>query len=360
MIPIKTVLVIFGGVSSEHDVSLVSASSVIENIPKDKYSVLSLGITKDGRWLFYTGEPDKLPDGRWLEDEALLTPAVFSPDSVSGGLILLENGTARPIKVDAVFPVLHGKNGEDGTMQGLLELSGVPFVGCPTLASALCMDKAVANAVADAHNITQAKWLGFTKYEYTKNANALLNNAVAKLGLPIFVKPANTGSSVGVSKAKNAQELVTAVELAFNFDKKVVLEEAVDGMEVECAVLGNDETLASVPGEVVPCHEFYDYDAKYITGTSQLYIPARLTEEKLKEVQNRAAEVYKALDCRGLARVDFFVRKNDGAVLLNEVNTIPGFTSISMYPKMFEASGIPYPELLDRLIQLAFLANENS
>lgn len=349
----KTVLVLFGGVSSEHDVSLVSAKSVIENIPKDKYTVIPLGITKDGRWFIFGGDIHHLPEDKWLEDEKLLTPALISTDrSVRGILILKETGV-ETVKIDAAFPVLHGKNGEDGTVQGLLQLAGIPFVGCDMLSSAVCMDKAVTNALADIHGIPQAKWRSFKAYEYRKSSKALLEEAVAYLGFPIFVKPANTGSSVGVSKAKNMQELVEAVELALKNDEKVVLEQGIDGMEVECAVLGNDEPLASVPGEVVPCNEFYDFDAKYISGTSELHIPAHLSEDKLEEIKKSACKVYKALGCSGLARVDFFVQKSDGAILLNEPNTIPGFTSISMYPKMFAASGIPYPELLDKLFCLA-------
>ena len=353
MIGMKTVLVLFGGVSSEHDVSLVSAKSVIENIPKDKYNTICAGITKDGRWLVYSGDVSKLPADIWLEDDAVLTPALISPDRGEKGLLLLTPAGIERVQVDVVFPVLHGKNGEDGTVQGLLELAGIPFVGCGALSSAVCMDKAVTNALADAADIAQARWRSITKFEFKNSSEILLEDAADYLGFPIFVKPANTGSSVGVSKAKNKMELFEAVESAFAFDDKVVLEEGIDGMEVECAVLGNDEPLASVPGEVVPCNEFYDYDAKYVAGTSELHIPARLPAEKLAEIRESACKVYQTLGCSGLARIDFFVRHSDGAVLLNEPNTIPGFTSISMYPKMFAASGIAYPELLDKLICLA-------
>jgi len=349
----KTVLVLFGGVSSEHDVSLISAKSVIANIPKDQYDVICLGITKDGQWLVYGGNVENLPEDKWLEDKSLLTPALISTDRNVHGLLLFTDAGVETVRIDAAFPVLHGKNGEDGTVQGLFQLAGIPFVGCDMLSSALCMDKAVTNSLADIYGIPQAKWRSFKKFEYLKNSQALLDEAAGYLGFPIFVKPANTGSSVGVSKAKNRQELAAAVALAFGYDSKVVLEEGIDGMEIECAVLGNEEPLISIPCEVVPCNEFYDYEAKYIAGTSGLYIPARLPEEKLEEIQSSARKVYMTLGCSGLARVDFFVRKSDGAVLLNEPNTIPGFTSISMYPKMFEASGIPYPALLDRLISFA-------
>ncbi len=344
----KKVLVLFGGVSSEHDVSLVSASSVISNIPRDKYDVLTMGITKDGRFYLYSGDCANLPDSGWLKDETLLEPAVISCDRSHHGIIHLATGEVE--RVDAVFPVLHGKNGEDGTMQGLLEISGIPYVGCNTASSAVCMDKALTNAMADFSKIPQAKWDAFIKYDYDKNKTELLARAEKYLGYPIFVKPANAGSSVGVSKAKDLKSLEIACEKAFEQDYKIVLEEGIVGKEIECAVLGNDEPIASLPGEVVPCNDFYDYDAKYLANESELHIPARLSPEKTEEVRKAAVNAYRALGCSGLARVDFFVRESDGEVLLNEPNTIPGFTSISMYPKMFAATGISYPDLIDKLI----------
>lgn len=350
----KKVLVIFGGVSSEHDVSLVSARSVIENIPKDKYEVFTLGITKKGQWLFYTGPVENLPEGAWLEDDSFLTPALLSTDHGRKGLVLFKgDNKVEWLEIDLVFPVLHGKNGEDGTIQGLFEIAGIPYVGCDTLSSAMCMDKAVSNTMADYFGIAQAKWLPLIQNDYDLNPDKAASDAESKLGFPLFVKPANAGSSVGVSKVRNIEELHKGLKAAFVHDRKLVLEEAVDGTEVECAVMGNDSPVASVPGEVVPCNDFYDYEAKYICGTSELYIPARLSEEKLEEIKQAALKVYKALGCSGMARVDFFVRKSDGALLFNELNTIPGFTSISMYPKMFEASGLPYSELLDKLLELA-------
>ncbi len=347
----KKVLVLFGGVSSEHDVSLKSASSVMKNIPSDKYDVVPMGITKDGRCFIFNGSPDLLPDGNWLNDESLLEPAVISCDRSHHGIIRLSDG-AKVERVDVVFPVLHGKNGEDGTMQGLLEISGIPYVGCNTAASAICMDKAVTNAMADFHGIPQAKWTAFDKHAYSGDKTAVLTAAAEKLGFPIFVKPANAGSSVGISKAKNIAELEAACEKAFEHDTKVVLEEGIIGVEVECAVMGNNEPVASVVGEVVPCNEFYDYDAKYLANESELHIPARLSDDMLKAVQAAAIKAYRALGCTGFTRVDFFVCA-DGSILLNEPNTIPGFTSISMYPKLFAASGVPYSELLDKLLQLA-------
>ncbi|MBR6785311.1 MAG: D-alanine--D-alanine ligase [Clostridia bacterium] len=347
----KKVLVLFGGVSSEHDVSLNSASSVMKNIPTDKYDIVAMGITKEGKCFVFNGSPDLLPNGNWLKDEALLEPAVISCDRSHHGIIRLADG-AKVEYIDVVFPVLHGKNGEDGTMQGLLEISGIPYVGCNTAASAICMDKAVTNAMADFHGIAQAKWTAFDKHAYSGDKDALLASAAEKLGFPIFVKPANAGSSVGISKAKNIAELEAACEKAFEHDVKVVLEEGIIGVEVECAVMGNSEPVASVVGEVVPCNEFYDYDAKYLANESELHIPARLSGDMLKAVQEAAIKAYRALGCSGFTRVDFFVCA-DGSILLNEPNTIPGFTSISMYPKLFAASGVPYSELLDRLLELA-------
>lgn len=345
------VLVLFGGVSSEHDISLISARSVITNIPREKYDVLKIGITKEGVWLLYKGDAENLPGGKWLEDKDNLERCAVSPDREHHGIIHIETGEIEYI--DVVFPVLHGKNGEDGTVQGLLELSGIPFVGCRTASSAVCMDKSLTNAVCDFAGIAQAKWISFDRYDYRTDRRELLDAAVSRLGFPIFVKPANAGSSVGISKASDRSSLEKACELAFGFDDKIVLEEGIDGDEVECAVLGNDEPIASVVGEIVPVNEFYDYNAKYSDGTTELYIPARISDKKSAEIRRQAVRVFKALGCSGFSRVDFFIRHSDGAVMLNEINTIPGFTSISMYPKLFEASGISYAELTDRLCRLA-------
>lgn len=349
----KNALILFGGVSSEHDVSVVSARSVIENTPKDKYNLILIGITKDGRWFKYDGDVAKLPEDKWLEDEMALTKAVLSPDREDHGILVFGEDGIEKIHIDVVFPVLHGKNGEDGTIQGFLQVAGIPFVGCDALSSACCMDKEITNTLADAAGIPQAKWLGYTKYEYDKASEEYIKKAEDYLGFPIFVKPANAGSSVGVTKAVDVDSLKKAIDKAFNEDSKIVLEEGVDGMEVECAVLGNEEPIASICGEIVPCNDFYDYEAKYINPSSELHIPARLPQEKIDEVRAAACNAYKAFGCSGLARVDFFVRHSDGKVMLNEPNTIPGFTSISMYPKMFAASGIPYSELIDRLLTLA-------
>lgn len=339
-------LVIFGGCSSEYDVSLHSSASVLRNIPK-KYNVIKLGITRDGRWLLFDGDIDDIENGSWCEG-AYTTPAVLSPDREEKALLVLKDGTVRKIKIDVIFPVLHGKNGEDGTVQGLFELAGIPYVGCGVAASSMCMDKALTNTICDISGISQAKWAAFTSYEYD-NSLVELDEIIKRLGFPIFVKPANAGSSVGISKAENKEELFKAIKLAFLNDKKVVLEETIVGRELECAVMGNESPVASCVGEIIPEAEFYDYDAKYNDGTTKLAIPAELTKEESEKIREAAKKVYRALGCTGLSRVDFFLKK-DGTVCLNELNTLPGFTSISMFPKLFGHCGVEYSELLDRLI----------
>ena len=349
----KNIAVIFGGASSEHAVSCVSARSVIENINTEKYNVYMLGITADGKWYLFEGDTALLPEDKWL-DERYITPAFISPDSASHGITILRGETSETVYLDAVHPVLHGKNGEDGTIQGLFQLAGIPFVGCDHLSSAVCMDKAFTNMTADVAGIRQAKWRSIVKHYYDINGEAFLEEAAAYLGFPIFVKPANAGSSVGISKAKDMPALKEAMHIAFKEDQKVVLEQFIDGFEVECAVLGNDTPQASTVGEILPENEFYDYEAKYITGTTGLSIPAKnISADKMEEVRAAAVNAFKALGCAGLARVDFFVQKQTGEVYFNEINTLPGFTSISMYPKLWEASGIAYSDLLDQLIELA-------
>ncbi len=348
----KNALIIFGGVSSEHDVSVVSASSVIRNIPKDRYNVIMLGITKQGEMFLYDGDFEKLPKDRWLEDKAHLKKAIISTDRKDRGIIVFTDNGYEKIKVDVCFPVLHGKNGEDGTMQGLLTIAGIPFVGCNTMASAVCMDKAMTNAICDVNGIAQAKWKYITKYDFERRGKEFAKECEEYLGLPVFIKPANAGSSVGVVKAKTLEEIYSGLDYALGFDSRVVVEEAIIGAEVECAVMGNDEPFAGAVGEIEPCNEFYDFEAKY-ESDSGLHIPARISEEKIKEVKEQAVRAYKAWGCTGLTRVDFFVRHSDGAVLLNEPNTLPGFTNISMYPMLMDKAGISYGELLDRLCTLA-------
>lgn len=345
----KTVGILFGGVSSEHNISCISAKSIIENIDLNKYNIVLIGITKQGRWFIFNDNAALLPDDRWLSSKSLV-PAFISPDASVGGIV---TSRGEIVRLDAVFPVLHGKNGEDGTVQGLLQLAQIPFVGCDSTSSGVCMDKAIANAVADAHGIPQAKWCAVSLYDYRKNGAAELDRAVEKLGLPIFVKPANAGSSVGITKARTKYKLADAMETAFKEDKKAVLEECIDGIEVECAVMGNNEPVSGEVGQVLADAEFYDFDAKYNNPRSQTVIPANIPAEKRDRVRQAAVNAYKTMGCEGMARCDFFIT-GDERILLNEINTIPGQTAISMYPKLFEAVGISYTELIDRLIEYAF------
>ncbi|MGM9524275.1 MAG: D-alanine--D-alanine ligase family protein [Faecousia sp.] len=347
-----SVCVLFGGMSPEHEVSLRSAESVLNHLNQEKYNVFPVGITKSGDWVLYGGKDySKLPSGEWLHCEANRRAAI-SP--VRGqGLLSFEGDCVVRERIDVVFPVLHGENGEDGAMQGLLQLAGIPYVGPNVAASAACMDKTLTKLVVDCAGIRQAAWQLVTAQELAVNAEGVLDAAEARFAYPVFVKPAGTGSSVGVSKAKNREALLTALQNAAKFDRKVLIEEFINGREVEVAVLGNDAPAASICGEIDSGTEFYDYDAKYISDCARLYIPARIDEQTAEDVRDTAIRAYQALGCRGLSRVDFFVTYDKNEIVFNEINTIPGFTSISMYPKLFAASGIPYSELLDRLIELA-------
>lgn len=341
---------LFGGVSSEHDVSCMSAKTFADHLDPARYDVYKVGITKDGRWLYYPGPADAMPRDAWVQHPGNL-PCVVSPDRGHHGLLLLRDGGAEVVPIDAAVPVLHGKNGEDGTIQGLFELAGIPYVGCGVLASAACMDKAVANTLLDAAGVPRCAWAWAGRAECA-DFDALAQRLEAALRYPIFVKPANAGSSVGISKAADRSALRAAVQVALAEDDKVVFERFVTGQEVECAVIGNGPGVSTRPGEILASEEFYTYDDKYVLGTSRTVIPAHLSEEKLDEVKALAQKAYAALGCQGLARCDFFVER-DGTVLINEINTLPGFTSISMYPKLMEAAGLPLPALLDRLVQLA-------
>lgn len=341
----KVIGVIFGGASSEYEVSLRSASSVLRNFPYDDCDAVMIGITKDGRWYRYNGNIDDIENDAWVKNAH---PAIISPDRGHHGIID-ENGNVT--RLDAVFPVIHGKNCEDGTLQGLLTIAGIPFVGCDTMSSAICMDKVLTHTVLDAAGIKTADWFYAVEGDMA-DFDKIEAEVKARLSYPVFVKPANAGSSVGVSKASDKNELKKALLLAFENDKKAVIEKAIIGREIECAVLGNLEPIASVPGEIAPKAEFYDYNAKYADNSTELYIPARLDEALTEKVRTTAVLAYKKLFCSGLSRVDFFVTEG-GEVILNEINTLPGFTSISMYPKLFGKSGIPYAELIKRLIDLS-------
>lgn len=347
----KSVLILFGGVSSEHDVSVVSAHSVIQHIPTDLYQVYLCGITKAGEWFLYEGDPDLLPEDKWAHSDKL-TKAFLSPDRGIHGITVLRESGYENIHIDIAWPVLHGKNGEDGTMQGLFQLAGIPFVGPDCVSSAISMDKIFTNTVADRNQIPQADWDYITAYEYRSGLKSL-DDIEQTLDYPIFVKPANAGSSVGISKAHNRAELEQALDLALQHDSRILFEAFVDGFEVECAILGNDDLKNGVVGQITPANEFYDYDAKYSNAASVLNIPALVPEETREEIAALAKKTFQALGCTGFSRVDFFVTKAEGKVLFNEINTLPGFTSISMYPKMMEAAGLSYPDLCRTLLELA-------
>lgn len=342
--------VLFGGRSGEHEVSLHSANSVLQALNKEKYEIIPIKITKEGKW--YELDSFNTHSENYLHEITILA------DPTEQSLIKLmqkKSGETyiKKEKVDVVFPVLHGTYGEDGTLQGLLEMANIPYVGGGVAASSVGMDKAMMKAMFAEHNLPQGKYLVFLRNEWEEDQVSIVNRIADSLGYPVFVKPANMGSSVGISKAKNANELVKAIDLACLYDRKVVVEENIEGREIEVAVLGNANPEASVAGEIIPCNEFYDYNAKYINEASELRIPAPLDDVTMSEIRSLAIKAFKAVDCAGLARVDFFLTKETKEILINEINTLPGFTKISMYPKMWDATGIPYENLLDRLIELA-------
>ena len=362
--------VVFGGQSSEHEISRISAQSVLQNIDVSKYDVRMIGITRQGEWLPYQGDIAAIGSGEW-EDAAreqrrripAHSPSAMLPvDGTSSCLQLLaqNNAVNAGDAIDVVFPVLHGPNGEDGSIQGVFQLAGVPYVGCGLLASAAGMDKTFSKIVFASAGIPQARFLTVRRSEIAGCLPSLETRVGETLGYPCFVKPANAGSSVGVSKVKQPEALGPALELAARYDSKILVEEFIDGREVECAILGNEEPEASVVGEVLPCNEFYDYTAKYLDDRSETVIPAELPEETAETVRRLAIRAFQALGASGLSRVDFFVERGTGRVVLNEINTMPGFTSISMYAKLWAASGISYPELVDRLVTLALARHEET
>jgi D-alanine-D-alanine ligase len=355
--------VIYGGRSSEHEVSVASAAAVFQHLDRNRYEPVAIRIEKDGRWAL----PSKPPS---LMSAADVIAAASSADDASddgrethlvahpGNETLLTIDRSRPavsgFALDVVFPMLHGPYGEDGTVQGLLELANVPYVGAGVLASAVGMDKATMKLVFAARGLPIVDYEVVLKRDWKRDPRSVMNAVVTRLGFPVFVKPANLGSSVGISKAKHATELRSAIDLAAEFDRKIVVEAAVpQAREIECSVLGNDDPEASVPGEIIPSREFYDYEAKYIDDGSKLVIPAKLSAGQTDSVRTLAIAAFKAIDGSGMARVDFLLAGDSGILYLNEVNTIPGFTTISMYSKMWAASGLEYPALLDRLIALA-------
>ena len=349
------VCVLFGGISPEHDVSLRSAESVLNNMDKEKYNCVPVGITKEGDWILFAGKDySLLPTGEW-RNYPDNRRATISP--IRGqGLLTFEGDCVVREQIDVVFPVLHGENGEDGAMQGLLQMAGIPYVGPHVSASAVAMDKTLTKLVIDNAGIRQAAWLLVRNSELQSRLKQIMDRVEEKFSYPVFVKPAGTGSSVGVSKAMDREELKDALLGAGVYDEKILVEEFIDGREVEVAVMGNASPVASVVGEIDSGAEFYDYDSKYVTDTSIAYIPARVSDEVAEELREKAVKIYTAIGCQGLSRVDFFVTKDGEQVVFNEINTLPGFTSISMYPKLFAASGIPYSTLIDHLLQLALEA----
>jgi D-alanine-D-alanine ligase len=375
--------ILFGGRSGEHEVSLLSATSVLNAIDKNKYEVIPIGITKEGRWVtavdaerllkgdplheprhLRAGDPDTTPPAAILaQGESVVIPPVpraegtMMPFQTDNGKALERRWTDHAINVDVIFPVLHGTFGEDGTIQGLLELADLAYVGAGVLGSAAGMDKDVMKQLFRFAGLPIPKHVTVLRSDWEKNPKQVQKLVEVSLKYPVFVKPANLGSSVGIGKAHDRKELGSCLDEAARYDRKLVIEQGVGGKtrkarEIECAVLGNDDPQASVPGEIVPCKEFYDYDAKYLAEGSELIIPAKLTNAETRRVRDMAIGAFRAVDCSGLARVDFLMEPGNRKIYVNEINTMPGFTSISMYPKLWAASGVPYAELIDRLIQL--------
>lgn len=374
--------VLFGGRSGEHEVSLLSAASVLDAIDKDKYEVIPIGITKEGRWLtaehaerlltgkpreearqLRAGDPDTTPGAAVLASgQGVIVPP--EPVNQGAGMVpfhsdapLLRRTSDRAINVDVIFPVLHGTFGEDGTIQGLLELADIAYVGAGVLGSAAGMDKDIMKSLFRAAGLPIVKHVTFLRSEWEGKPQKILRLVEHQLKYPVFVKPANLGSSVGITKAHNRKELSPSIQEAARYDRKIIVEQSVGGKkqkarEIECSVLGNEEPEASLPGEIVPSKEFYDYAAKYLDEGSELIIPAKLTRSETKKVRELAMRAFQAIDCSGLARIDFLMDPITGKIYLNEINTMPGFTAISMYPKLWAASGLSYPALIDRLIQL--------
>jgi D-alanine-D-alanine ligase len=343
--------VIFGGRSSEHEVSIVSAKAVLAGLDPARYEVVPIGITREGRWISSAQALHVLQARAGSETEP---ECVLVPEPARQGLLVM-NAQHIPISpLDVVFPLVHGTYGEDGTLQGLLELADVPYVGAGVLGSAVGMDKIVQKQLFERAGLRVPKYIWERSSRCTAAPRDVINSVERTLRYPVFVKPANTGSSVGITKAHTRRELQGAMELAAAYDRKVIFEQGVrDAREIECSVLGNDEPVVSLPGEILPSNEFYDYDAKYVDGASQTVIPAKLSPRLTRRIMEMATTAYRAIDCAGMARADFLVTRRSGTIYMNELNTIPGFTPISMYAKLWEASGIPFSDLLDRLIRLA-------
>ncbi len=345
----KEIAVIFGGQSSEHEVSCKSVMNVLNHMDTDKYNIHRIGITKEGRWLFVK-DSKSIEDGSWREGTV---QAIISPDSQDHGMLLIAEDSCRCVHIDVAYPVLHGLMGEDGTIQGLFELSGIPYVGCGVLSSSVSMDKISTKIFVDRLGIRQAKYVVDIERD-TRNIEDTMNQVEETLGYPVFVKPSNAGSSQGVSKAQNRDELAEAIALAKQHDHRVLIEENIVGREIECAVLGGDDPKASRIGEVLAAAEFYDFDAKYNNDESRTIVDPQMPEQVKEEVREDAVKVFKAVSGYGLSRVDFFVEKDTNQVVFNEINTLPGFTSISMYPMLWEDMGLSKSELIDAIIETAY------
>ena len=350
----QTVAVLFGGQSSEHEVSCVSAATVIDHIDREKYEVVLIGITKEGKWLL-TESVDAIRSGEWKNGRVR---AVLSPDAEMKAVLLIDGDHVETKKLDVAFPVLHGLYGEDGTIQGIFELAGIPYVGCGVLASAVSMDKLYTKIIVDTLGIRQAKYVAVRKEEL-KDPDAAAKKVEAVLSYPVFIKPCNAGSSQGVSKAHDREELKTGLLGAAKHDRKILVEETIVGREIECAVLGGSEVQATGVGEILAAADFYDYEAKYHNAESKTVLDPELPAETVEEIRKDAVAIFKAVDGFGLSRVDFFVTKDTGEVVFNEINTLPGFTSISMYPMLWENRGLSKSQLIDKLIGMAFSRKEN-
>ncbi len=361
----RRVGLIFGGRSGEHEVSLASANAVMANLDSEKYEVVPLGITKEGSWLLGT-EPRQLIAAEQEATSELTTSASTTAVTLTGDpsvrrLIPVQSGPDLGSQgaLDVIFPVLHGTYGEDGSLQGLLDMANIPYVGCGVLGAALGMDKEKMKMIFQVVGLPIVDYYVFRRNEWERSPASIMDTIEQRLGYPAFVKPVNLGSSVGINKAHDRHELEHAIDVAAEYDHKVIVEHGINCREFECAVLGNDEPVASVVGEIVSSNEFYDYRAKYIDGKSQAIIPADIPQETAEVIRRQSIKAFTALDLSGLARVDFFLEKETGKVYINEVNTMPGFTEISMYPKLWEASGLSYTQLLDRLIELAIERHED-
>lgn len=341
------VAVLFGGVSSEHEVSLMSATNVIRSIPKEKYEVICIGITKKGRWLYFPGDVSEIASGAW-ETNPDCTAAIISPDPIHKGIITIENGETYNKKIDVVFPVLHGRNGEDGTIQGLFEMAGIPVVGCGVLSSALCMDKDRAHKLV--HTAGIAVPSSFVLGKSASVATAL--QQAEKIGYPLFVKPVKAGSSFGITKVSSSNELPAALELAFEYDKRVIVEECISGFEVGCAILGDEDLTVGEVDEIELSGGFFNFTEKYTLKTSAIHVPARIPQNTAEQIKQAAKTIYRTLDCQGFARVDLFLTPS-GEIVFNEVNTIPGFTTHSRYPNMMKAAGFTFEQIVSALIEQA-------